>query len=79
MEVKKEEVKKVEVKKEEVKKVEVKKVEVKKEKVKYYMVKSGDTLSEIAARHKLTVSKLCELNGIKSTAILSIGKSLRVN
>ena len=78
-EVKKEEVKKVEVKKEEVKKVEVKKVEVKKEKVKYYMVKSGDTLSEIAARHKLTVSKLCELNGIKSTAILSIGKSLRVN
>ena len=43
------------------------------------MVKSGDTLSEIAARHKLTVSKLCELNGIKSTAILSIGKSLRVN
>ena len=79
VEVKKEEVKKVEVKKEEVKKVEVKKVEVKKEKVKYYMVKSGDTLSEIAARHKLTVSKLCELNGIKSTAILSIGKSLRVN
>ena len=78
-EVKKVEVKKVEVKKEEVKKVEVKKVEVKKEKVKYYMVKSGDTLSEIAARHKLTVSKLCELNGIKSTAILSIGKSLRVN
>jgi LysM repeat protein len=84
VEVKKEEVKKVEVKKEEVKKVEVKKeevkkVEVKKEKVKYYKVKSGDTLSEIAARHKLTVSKLCELNGIKSTAILSIGKSLRVN
>jgi len=78
-EVKKVEVKKEEVKKEEVKKVEVKKVEVKKEKVKYYMVKSGDTLSEIAARHKLTVSKLCELNGIKSTAILSIGKSLRVN
>lgn len=66
-------------KKVEVKKVEVKKVKVKKEKVKYYMVKSGDTLSEIAARHKLTVSKLCELNGIKSTAILSIGKSLRVN
>ena len=79
VEVKKEEVKKEEVKKVEVKKVEVKKVEVKKEKVKYYKVKSGDTLSEIAARHKLTVSKLCELNGIKSTAILSIGKSLRVN
>ena len=67
---------KVEVKKE-VKKE--KKVEVRKDKVKYYMVKSGDTLSAIAARHKLTVSKLCQLNGIKSSATLRVGKSLRVN
>ena len=75
VEVKKE---KVEVKKE---KVEVKKekVEVKKEKEKYYTVKSGDSLSEIAARYKLTVSKLCELNRIKSTDILRVGKSLRIN
>ena len=43
------------------------------------MVKSGDTLSKIAARHKLTVSKLCQLNGIKSSATLRVGKSLRVN
>ena len=77
-EVKKE---KVEVKKEkvEVKKEKEKKVEVRKDKVKYYMVKSGDTLSKIAARHKLTVSKLCQLNGIKSSATLRVGKSLRVN
>jgi hypothetical protein len=75
IEVKKEK-EKVEVKKEKEKE---KKVEVRKDKVKYYMVKSGDTLSAIAARHKLTVSKLCELNGIKSTAILRVGKSLRVN
>ena len=79
IEVKKE---KVEVKKEK-EKVEVKKekekLEVRKDKVKYYMVKSGDTLSAIAARHKLTVSKLCQLNGIKSSATLRVGKSLRVN
>ena len=73
VEVKKE---KVEVKKEKEKE---KKVEVRKDKVKYYMVKSGDTLSKIAARHKLTVSKLCQLNGIKSSATLRVGKSLRVN
>ena len=76
-EVKKE---KVEVKKEKEKEKEKeKKVEVRKDKVKYYMVKSGDTLSKIAARHKLTVSKLCQLNGIKSSATLRVGKSLRVN
>ena len=76
-EVKKE---KIEVKKEKEKEKEKeKKVEVRKDKVKYYMVKSGDTLSAIAARHKLTVSKLCQLNGIKSSATLRVGKSLRVN
>lgn len=68
----------IEVKKEKVV-VKKEKVVVRKDKVKYYMVKSGDTLSEIAARHKLTVSKLCELNGIKSSAVLRVGKSLRVN
>jgi LysM repeat protein len=87
-EVKKEkiEVKKEKEKEKEKEKVEVKKevkkekkVEVRKDKVKYYMVKSGDTLSAIAARHKLTVSKLCQLNGIKSSATLRVGKSLRVN
>jgi hypothetical protein len=77
IEVKKEK-EKVEVKKEKEKEKE-KKVEVRKDKVKYYMVKSGDTLSAIAARHKLTVSKLCQLNGIKSSATLRVGKSLRVN
>jgi len=79
IEVKKEK-EKVEVKKEVKKEKEKeKKVEVRKDKVKYYMVKSGDTLSAIAARHKLTVSKLCQLNGIKSSATLRVGKSLRVN
>ena len=53
-------------------------VKVKTEEKKYYTVKSGDTLTEIAARNKTTVSKLCELNGIKPSANIMIGKSLRI-
>ena len=53
-------------------------VKVKTEEKKYYTVKSGDSLSEIAARNKTTVSKLCELNGIKPSANIQIGKSLRI-
>lgn len=44
----------------------------------YYKVKSGDTLSKIAKRHGTTVSKLCQLNGIKQTKTLQIGQRLRV-
>lgn len=40
-------------------------------------VKSGDTLSEIAARHHTTVSKLRKLNGIKGNNIRA-GKKLKV-
>ena len=53
-------------------------VKVKTEEKKYYTVKSGDSLSEIAARNKTTVSKLCELNGIKPSTKIQIGKSLRI-
>lgn len=45
---------------------------------KYYKVRSGDTLSKIAARNGTTVKKLCKLNGIKETTVLQIGKRLRV-
>ncbi|MCQ2139331.1 MAG: peptidoglycan DD-metalloendopeptidase family protein [Bacteroidales bacterium] len=44
----------------------------------YYTVKKGDTLGKIAQRHGTTVSKLCSLNGIKSSSVLQIGKKLRV-
>lgn len=44
----------------------------------YHTVKSGDTLTKIAARYHTSVSKICSLNGIKSTATLKIGKRLRV-
>jgi hypothetical protein len=45
---------------------------------KYYRVRSGDTLTEIADRHKTTVSKICQLNGIKPTTVLQVGRNLRV-
>lgn len=45
---------------------------------KYYRVRSGDTLSAIAARNRTTVSKICQLNGIRPTTILQIGRNLRV-
>lgn len=44
----------------------------------YYKVKSGDTLSGIAKKYRTTVKKLCQLNGIKETTILQIGRKLRV-
>jgi murein DD-endopeptidase MepM/ murein hydrolase activator NlpD len=45
---------------------------------KYYKVRSGDTLTEIADRNQTTVSKICQLNGIRPTSTLQIGRSLRV-
>jgi len=45
---------------------------------KYHKIRRGDTLSGIARKHGTTVSKLCKLNGIKSTTILREGRTLRV-
>jgi murein DD-endopeptidase MepM/ murein hydrolase activator NlpD len=44
----------------------------------YYIVQKGDTLYSIARNHGLSLAKLCELNNISSSAILSIGKKLKV-
>lgn len=45
---------------------------------KYYKVRSGDTLSAIAAKNKTTIAKICQLNGIKQTTVLQVGRNLRV-
>ena len=45
---------------------------------KYHKVKSGDTLSNIASRNNTSISKICQLNGIRPTTTLQIGRSLRV-
>lgn len=44
----------------------------------YHVVKSGDTLSAIARKYHVSVKQICDLNGIKETSILSIGKRLRL-
>ncbi|MDX2362803.1 MAG: M23 family metallopeptidase [Crocinitomicaceae bacterium] len=45
----------------------------------YYRVRSGDTLGAIARRNKTTVNRLCQLNGIRPTTVLQIGRNLRIN
>ena len=56
----------------------VKPVVVKTQQNKFYRVKSGDTLTEIADRNNTTVSKICQLNGIKPSTVLQVGRSLRI-
>ena len=46
--------------------------------IKYHIVKSGDTLGRIAINNHTTVTKLCQLNGIKKTSTLRIGPRIRV-
>jgi LysM repeat protein len=44
----------------------------------YYVVKSGDTLEAIAARHGTSVEKLLELNPDVDPVALTIGQRIRV-
>lgn len=44
----------------------------------YHRIRSGDTLGAIARKYGSSVSRICALNGIKSTTILRLGRSLRV-
>lgn len=45
---------------------------------KYHTIRQGDTLSGIAKRYGTSVRALCNLNGIKETKVLQIGKKIRV-
>ncbi len=44
----------------------------------YYRVRSGDSLSRIARRYRVSIGQICRLNGIRRTTILRIGRRLRV-
>ncbi len=44
----------------------------------YHTISEGDTLGHLAVKYNTSVAKLCELNGIEKTDILSLGKKLRV-
>ena len=46
--------------------------------VQYHTVRSGDTLGASARKYGTSVSRICQLNNIKSTSILRIGQKLRV-
>ena len=46
--------------------------------VQYHTVRSGATLGAIARKYGTSVSRICQLSGIKSTSILRIGQKLRV-
>ena len=45
---------------------------------KYHRIKSGDTLGAIARQNRTTVSQLCQLNGIRPTTVLQVGRNIRV-
>lgn len=44
----------------------------------YHKVKSGESLSKIASRYKVSVSQITKLNGISTSAVLKIGQNLRI-
>ena len=45
----------------------------------YHTVKSGDTLTKIAARYHTTVNALCRQNNLKTTSVLRIGQKIKVS
>lgn len=45
---------------------------------KVHVVKKGDTLYAIAKKYHTTVDKLCKLNHIKETSVLSLGQKIKV-
>ena len=55
-----------------------KKEQEEREAMRYHKIRSGDTLGAIARKYGTTVNNICRLNGIKSTTVLRIGRTLRV-
>lgn len=46
--------------------------------IKYHTIQKGDFMYKIANRYGLTVNELCEINGIRKTKTLIVGRKLRV-
>ncbi|HKL92809.1 MAG: M23 family metallopeptidase [Bacteroidales bacterium] len=47
--------------------------------VDYYTVRKGDVLGRIASRNGISLSKLCQLNNIKSNSVIRPGQRLRLS
>jgi N-acetylmuramoyl-L-alanine amidase len=45
-------------------------------KVRHYTIANGDTLSDIAKRHNVSLAKLLEHNGLQSSAVIRVGQKL---
>ncbi len=43
-----------------------------------YVVRSGDTLSSIASRYNISVSKIIEINKIKDPSLIRIGQEIMI-
>lgn len=43
-----------------------------------YVIKKGDTLSGIARKHRTTVAKIRQANGLQKNAVIKVGKVLKV-
>ena len=46
--------------------------------MRYHTIRNGDTLYSIARKYGTTVKHICQLNGIKETTVLQVGRRLRV-
>jgi len=46
---------------------------------KYYKIKAGDTLYSVAKKNGTTVARLCQLNKIRETTVLHIGRNIRIH
>lgn len=44
----------------------------------YYRVRSGDSLSKIAARNNTTITAICRMNNISRNSVLQVGRRLRI-
>ena len=45
----------------------------------YHTIQRGDYLYAIAARYGVTVSQICQWNGIHRNTVLRVGKKLRID
>ena len=43
-----------------------------------YVVKYGDTLSDIAAKYNTTYQRIAEYNGIKNPNIINVGQKIKI-
>ena len=46
--------------------------------VEYHTIASGDFMYKIANRYGITVTELCELNGVRRNKVLVVGRKLRI-